>query len=140
VRTRESFYRPDTVAGREPWALAAETYNRTYLLLRRGGEDCLFVPIRSMQYLAVVDAEEVIFVDGNRRPYIEVAWQGFRPQAREGLDQPVPFEVVYYDARGVETMQRLVGEFGRAVRLLAERYPQAAGDGADLVQLDPSSR
>lgn len=139
MKVRESFYRPDAVLGREPWALAAAVYNRTYLLLRRSGEDCLFVPIRSMQYLAVVDAEEVIFVDGNRRPNIELAWQGFRPQARQGLDQPVPFEVVYYEAKGPETMQRLVGEFARAVQQLADRA-RPESEVADLVELPRPTR
>jgi len=139
MKVRESFYRPDAVLGREPWALAAAIYNRAYLLLRRSGEDCLFVPIRSMQYLAVVDAEEVIFVDGNRRPYIELAWQGFRPQARQGLDQPVPFEVVYYDAKGPQTMQRLVGEFARSVQQLAERT-RSEHEAADPIELPRPAR
>ncbi|MEJ2508903.1 MAG: hypothetical protein P8009_05405 [Gammaproteobacteria bacterium] len=139
MKVRESFYRPDAVLGREPWALAAGIYNRTYLLLRHCGEDCLFVPIRSMQYLAVVDAEEIIFVDGNRRHYIELAWQGFRPQTRAALDEAVPFEVVYYLAKGRETMQRLVGEFASSIRLLGERTRPETG-AADLVELPRTSR
>lgn len=132
MRTRESFYRPDTIVGREPRELAAAIYNRTHLLLRRSGDGCLFVPIRSMQYLAVVDDEEIIFVDANHRPYIELAWRGFRPQARAALDASVPFEVVYYLEKGFEAMRRLVGEFDRATRLLSDRTPGGIGAGEPI--------
>jgi hypothetical protein len=120
----ETFYRPAEVA-RAARTLPAATYNLAHGLLARGGS-CVFVPIRSMQYLAVLDAEEFIFVDreGGRR--IEIAWQRFRPQARTALDEPVAYEAVYYSATGEQTMARLQGEFHKALAQLEHRVPAHA--------------
>ena len=114
---QETFYRPPEV-GRETRRLPAPTYNLAYILLRRCGSDSLFVPIRSMQYLAILDAEEFIFVDREGRRIIELSWQGFRPQARHNLTDPVAYEVVYYAGTAPLTMRRLQGEFYLALREL----------------------
>jgi hypothetical protein len=115
----ERFYREQEIA-RLPDFLPAATYNLAHTLLARAGK-CLFVPIRSMQYMAVLDAEEFIFVDSQNKAWVELAWQHFRPQARTALDERVPFELVYYLPQAVETMKRLTGEFHKALHLLAER-------------------
>ncbi len=115
----ERFYREHPIA-RLPGTLPATTYNLAHTLRIHAGK-CLFVPIRSMQYMAVLDAEEFIFVDSQNRAWVELAWQHFRPQARAALDDPVPFEVVHYLPRAAETMQRLPGEFLKALRLLDGR-------------------
>lgn len=120
----EHFYREQEIA-RLPAYLPAATYNLAHTLLARAGK-CLFVPIRSLQYMAVLDAEEFIFVDSQNKAWVELAWQGFRPQARSALDERVPFEVVYYQPQASETMKRLSGEFHRALRQLAERQKPAA--------------
>ena len=103
-----------------PAFLSAATYNLAHTLLARAGK-CLFVPIRSMQYMAVLDGEEFIFVDSQNKAWIELAWQHFRPQARSALDEPVPIEIVYYQPQAAETMKRLPAEFHKALQLLAER-------------------
>ena len=77
------------------------------VLFRRVATDCLFVPIRNMQYLAVVDEDEVIFSDGAGDRSIEMAWQNFRPQARSALTDSVPYEAVYYATGAPRTMIRL---------------------------------
>jgi len=115
----ERFYREQEIA-RLPDFLPAATYNLAHTLLARAGS-CLFVPIRSMQYMAVLDAEEFIFVDSQNKAWVELAWQHFRPQARTSLDERVPFEVVHYLPQAVETMRRLPGEFHQALLTLAER-------------------
>jgi hypothetical protein len=115
----ERFYREQEIA-RLPDFLPAATYNLAHTLLARAGK-CLFVPIRSMQYMAVLDAEEFIFVDSQNRAWIELAWQHFRPQARSALDERVPFEVVHYLPKAAETMKRLPAEFHQALKVLAER-------------------
>src|SRR3569832_811852 len=89
----ERFYREQEIA-RLPAFLPAATYNLAHTLLARAGK-CLFVPIRSLQYLAVLDAEEFFFVDGQNKAWVELAWQHFHPQARASLDERVPFEVVH---------------------------------------------
>ncbi|MGE5320307.1 MAG: hypothetical protein ACM3KD_09010 [Hyphomicrobiaceae bacterium] len=115
----ERFYREEEIA-RLPAVLPAATYNLAHTLLARAG-NCLFVPIRSLQYMAVLDQEEFIFIDSQNRAWVELAWQNFRPQARAALSERVPFEVVHYLPQAAETMQRLPGEFLQALLLLAER-------------------
>jgi hypothetical protein len=128
---QESFYREREIA-RTPAYLPASTYNLAHTLLARAGA-CLFVPIRSMQYMAVLDAEEFIFVDSQNKASVELAWQHFRPQARASLDERVPFEVVHYLPQAAETMKRLPAEFHAALELLAER--QKPGTPASVLDL-----
>ena len=120
----ERFYREQEIA-RLPAFLPAATYNLAHTLLARAGP-CLFVPIRSLQYMAVLDAEEFIFVDSQRKAWIELAWQHFRPQARIALDERVPFEIVHYLPQAATTMKRLPSEFHLALQLLAERQKPGA--------------
>lgn len=115
----ERFYREQEI-GRLPGFLPAATYNLAHTLLARAGK-CLFVPIRSLQYMAVLDAEEFIFVDSQNKAWVELAWQHFRPQARTSLDERVPFEIVHYLPQAAETMRRLPAEFHKALQLLADR-------------------
>jgi hypothetical protein len=115
----ERFYREQEIA-RLPDFLPAATYNLAHTLLARAGA-CLFVPIRSMQYMAVLDAEEFIFIDSQNKAWVELAWQHFRPQARSSLNERVPFELVHYLPEAAETMKRLTGEFHQALQLLAAR-------------------
>ncbi|WP_018078379.1 hypothetical protein [Thiobacillus denitrificans] len=117
----ERFYREQEIA-RVPGFLPAATYNLAHTLLARAGK-CLFVPIRNLQYMAVLDTEEYIFVDSQNKAWVELAWQHFRPQARTALDERVPFEIVYYLPQAAETMKRLPGEFHQALQLLADRDP-----------------
>jgi len=104
--------------------LPADVYNRAHALLARGVGGSLFVPIRSMQVLAVLDREEFIFVDREGGRMIDIAWQRFRPQARTTLDAPVAYEAVYYVADGAEIMCRLQGEFFKALKELRDREPR----------------
>jgi hypothetical protein len=115
----ERFYRDEEIK-RQPAFLPAATYNLAHTLLARAG-GCLFVPIRGLQYMAVLDDEEIIFVDSQNKAWVELAWQHFSPQARTSLDERVPFEVVHYLPKAAEAMQRLPGEFHQALQLLASR-------------------
>jgi len=102
-------------------ALPAATYNLTRILLAASPTGCVFVPIRSMQYLAVVDQEEIIFVDSQHKRWVEVAWRNFKPQDRSALDEPVAYQAVFYTANAGETQRRLQGDFHAALALLAAR-------------------
>jgi hypothetical protein len=117
---QESFERASPV-DRQAAALPAPTYNLTRILLANSPRGCVFVPIRSMQYLAVIDQEEIIFVDSQYRRWVEIAWQGFKPQARAALDQPVAYLAVFYTPAGGETQRRLLTELHPALSLLAGR-------------------
>ena len=112
-------YREQALA-RETRTLPAATYNLAHALLARG-TGVLFVPIRAMQYLAIVDAEEIVFIDHLRKTWVEIAWRDFRPQARCALDQPVAYEALYYRADGAEVMLRLQAEFPRALAALSDK-------------------
>jgi len=113
-------YRDPEIA-RESRALAATTYNLAQTLLSRADLGNVFVPIRSMQYLAIIDAEEIIFIDSAHKEQVEIAWQNFRPQLRTALDQPVSYEVVYYHAKAPKTMVRLQQEFPLALQILSRK-------------------
>ncbi len=119
---QESFYRGPALRA-EPRRLPAQIYNLARLLVARSGSGSAFVPIRPMQYLAVLDDEEFIFVHREARPWIEVAWQSFGSRKRNRLDAPVPYQCVYYMERGVQIMGRLQSEFHKALREAAEKQP-----------------
>ena len=121
----ETFYRPAEIA-REARTLPAGVYNLAHTLLARTSGGCLFVPIRAMQFLAVIDRDEIIFVDREGRRLIEVAWQRFRPGVRHALDEPVGYETVYYSDRSREIMKRLQAEFSKALRDLQDRTTPSA--------------
>lgn len=122
----ETFLRPPEVE-REPRHLPAETYNLSRLLLARCGSECLFVPIRSMQYLAVLDHEEIIFVDREYRHLIEISWQDFHPEVRNALADPVSFIAVYYSPAAKQIMRRLQGEFHQALQQLESKMSVTGG-------------
>lgn len=128
----------DSESAREPRFLPAATYNLAHTLLSRSATGCLFVPIRAMQYLAILDTEEFVFLDGARKCWIDIAWQDFHPQQRTSLDEPVPYQAVYYQPDAAQLMARLQAEFPRALKELAAK---GRFDGsAQVIQLPPPER
>jgi len=111
----------DRELSREPHTLPSHIYNLSKNLMKRSPSRVVFVPIRSMQYLAIIDREEFIFVDSQHRNWIEIAWQHFRPGTRTSLDEPVPYEAVIYHPDGYATMSRLMNELPKALHALANR-------------------
>jgi len=120
---------------REVRRLPAEHYNKIHLLFARSHSDSLMIPIRGMQYLAVIDPEEIVFVDGQGPRSIELAWRDFHPGGREDLRTPVAYTCIYYEDKGHHTMVRLQGEFYRALELFEGR--QAKSSGATITPLGP---
>jgi hypothetical protein len=117
---RETFQRgPELVRIRR--SMPAQTYNLSRILLARAGAGHVFVPIRSMQYLAIVEPHEFNFVHREGRREIEISWQDFSPGERTALDDPVPYDAVFHQAGAAETMRRLQGEFLTALAFAAER-------------------
>ena len=123
----------DRELGSESRQLPAETYNTARILLAKCGAVNLFVPIRSMQYLAIVDDKEVVFVDSARKNQVAIAWTGFHPQQRSGLQDAVPYVARYYHSDAPRTMQRLQGEFLNALHVLRNRQP--ASPAASVIKL-----
>ena len=111
---------------REKRDLSATTYNLAIQLFARCETKQLFVPIRNMQYLAIIDAEEFVFVDGHRKCWVDIAWQNFHSQEREALVQPVSYEAVYYREGYSLIMQRLQKEFPLALyTMMAKQLPRS---------------
>jgi len=118
----ETFFRPEAVAS-ERLKLPAPLFNRCVLLLKNSPTKNVFVPVRSMQFQAVIDAEEIIFVDnqsyavraGHGGRLIVIAWKAALHGPRDSLSEPVPIEVVYYANETHETHRRLMGEFPKAL-------------------------
>ncbi|MGD2137010.1 MAG: hypothetical protein PVF08_02050 [Gammaproteobacteria bacterium] len=130
--TTETFFRPDEIA-RERVKLPATLFNRCLLLLHRSTTDNVFVPIRSMQYQAVIDSGEIIFVDnhgyavsnGHGGRLIVLAWDMAGHASRSALNEPVPMEIVYYSSGGHEIHRRLMSEFPRALDSHESRLREA---------------
>lgn len=111
----------DQALHREPRRLPADTYNLARMLQARGPNGVAFVPIRSMQVLAILDRDEFVFLDSQYKSWVMLAWQGFRPDLRETLEDPVDYEVACYEESGLEAMKRLPREFHLALQALADK-------------------
>jgi hypothetical protein len=133
----ETFYRPPEIS-REVRHLPARIYNLAHRLLAQAQAGCVFVPIRSMQYMAVLDAEEFIFVHREGRRMIEVAWQRFRPGARDALTDPVAYDAVYCAVSAGAIMARLQVEFDKALQELEKKQSPVSGP-ARILKLDTGS-
>ena len=125
-----------TEIGRQVEQLPAVTYNRLTVLFARGSREPLFVPIRSMQYLAIIDREEVVFVDGASRRFIEISWQNFRRRDRDDLQQPVDYDRVFYQRATEQVSQRLQTEFLKALMDLERKQAEADSHDASVTPID----
>lgn len=122
-----TLYREDPIL-RETRHLPGDVYNLARLLLARSGKPCVFVSIRSMQYLAVIDAEEIVFVDREQPSQVQLAFQNFHSGERNALDERVEFEAAFYTNNSLQVMTRLMSEFPKAMQALAgkERVEEPA--------------
>ncbi len=128
----EIFFRPEALAC-ERLTIAADLYNQCRLMLSRCQYEQVFVPVRSMQIQAVIDEDEVIFVDnqayavkdGKGGKLIRLAWKFCHDQGREGLNEPAPIDLIYYDEKSRELHNRLIGEFKKALDEMEVRYKES---------------
>ncbi len=135
--TRETFFRPDE-REREALTIPASLFNLFSLLRNHSRFEHVFVPIRSMQFLAVVDRDEVIFVDqhggyavqdGEGGRLIVMAWQFPHHLFRESLTEPVSMDLVHYRDGGRDLHRRIMSEFPAALELLSKRSEPAGNMG-----------
>ncbi len=127
--TTETFFRPEAFA-REKLSIPATLYNRCRLMLARCEYEHVFVPVRAMQMLAVIDEEEIIFVDnqayavrdGEGGRLIMLAWLYRHAERGDDLGGPAPIELVYYHDSARDLHNRLIGEFSKALDLMEQRY------------------
>ncbi len=126
--TSETFFRPPKLT-REKIKFPAVLFNRCRLMLKRCEYDHIFVPIRSMQYIAVIDDEEIIFVDslnyamrdGEGGRMIILAWQFDREKERDSLSAPVSIDLIHYAPGGRDLQNRLMVELPKALNPLEQR-------------------
>jgi len=143
-RVTETFFLPDAIE-RQAWTLPADMYNLSRTLLGRSEFNCVFVPIRSMQYLAVITRDEIVFVDSQSYAYhdeeggrlIVLAWKFDTAAGRDALDQPQPCQVIHYHPDGRRIQLRLVSAYREALELMDRRHRDRAlpPGGAHIVPL-----
>ena len=140
----ETFFLPKEVE-RKQWSVPAEIYNLYRALWQRNLTGHVFVPIRNMQFMAVLDKNEIVFVDSQSYAVskdeggrlILVTWKFAESIDRDALADPVPCEVVFYDKYDSTLQLRLVSEFRQAMELLDKRYrnEQLPAKGAKILRL-----
>ena len=144
--TTETFFRSEELV-REQVNLPAALFNRCVLLLNHSATRNVFIPVRSMQYQAVIDSDEIIFVDnqgyavqgGKGGRLIVLAWKVALHGPRDSLTEPVPIDVIYYGLERHETHRRLMGEFPKALDIYEERLRgnSDAGKTATILHFQP---
>lgn len=140
----ETFFLPAEV-DRRKWSAPAEIYNLYRALLGRSATGNVFVPIRSMQFMGVMDRDEIVFVDsqsyavsGNEGGrLILVSWKFASSRDRVSLTDPVPCDVVFYGKSNNDIQLRLIADFRQALMLLDQRYrnAQLPVEGAKILRL-----
>lgn len=125
--------------------MPADLYTLYYSLFSRNKQGCVFVPIRSMQVMAVLDKREIIFVDSQSYAYsgneggrlIVIAWKFSPSHNREALTESRPCEIVFYGKNLGDLQLRLIAEFRQAMELLDRRYryEKLPASGAKIIVL-----
>ncbi len=121
---KESYFRPDVVQTSHT-TTSAHVFNQYRLLLRQMQGDCVFVPIRDLQYQAVLTKDEVVFIDamsgfaldeqGVGGRLIDIAWF-WQSQGRESLSEPVPLKLLFYRNNLADKQRRLLSSFPAAMK------------------------
>jgi len=140
----ETFFLPNE-AERKKWLAPAEIYNLYHSLYARCHAGHVFVPIRTLQFMAVLDKNEIVFVDSQSYAFSEneggrlilIAWKFPQSHDRDALSDPMPCEVVFYEQKNSDLQLRLVSEFRSAMELMDQRYrdEKLPAKGAKILQL-----
>jgi hypothetical protein len=98
-----------------------------------------------MQFLAVMDKDEIVFVDSQSYAVSEneggrlilIAWKFPGTHDRDALSDPVPCDVIFYERKDRDTQLRLVREFRESLELMDQRYrdEQMPAEGAKILRL-----
>lgn len=143
--TQQTFFLP-RIFKQYPSTIRSDCFNLAHTLLNRAKSPHVFVPIRSMQYLAVIDGNEVWFIDslayavehneGGR--LITISWRISNHTERQSLDQNIPMDIIFYARDQQEIQLRLTGEFYQAMSQMDQRYrdEQIPSEGARIIKLN----
>lgn len=126
----QSFFTPDEFSCQES-TLSSKTYNLAHVLFNRNQSEHLFIPIRSLQYLAIIEQDAFWFVDslayavrgdeGGR--LITVSWHPvITAHEREGLTQNMDCRVIFYGEDMTEIQKRLNSEFYQSMVQVDQRH------------------
>lgn len=125
--------------------MPADLYTLYHSLFSRNKPGYIFVPIRSMQFMAVLDKREIIFVDSQSYAYssneggrlIVIAWKFSPSYEREALTESMPCEIVFYAEKPGDLQLRLIAEFRQAMELMDRRYrdEKLPTSGAKIIAL-----
>jgi len=126
---RQTFFTPDAFFCQKT-KLVSSVYNLAHVLLNRSQSSHVFIPIRSMQYLAIIEKNAFWFVDslayavrgdeGGR--LIRVSWHPvINASQRVGLNQDMDCHVIFYGEDMSEIQNRLNGEFYKAMLDIDQR-------------------
>lgn len=126
----QSFFMPDEFFYQQ-FRLLSNTYNLAHTLFKRSQSEYLFIPIRSLQYLAVIEENSFWFVDslayatrgseGGR--LIRISWHPLiNANQRESLTQHLDCRVIFYGDDMQEIQNRLNIEFYQAMLLVDKRH------------------
>ena len=136
----QSFFTPDEFSCQTA-RIASQTYNLAHVLLNRSKSKHLFIPIRSLQYLAIIENDAFWFVDslayavrddeGGR--LIKISWHPILSGTeREDLTQHMDCRIVFYGEDMREMQTRLNNEFYQAMLLIDQRHRETLSDNYQI--------
>jgi hypothetical protein len=126
----QSFFTPDAFFCQKT-RLLSKVYNLAHLLLRRSQSKHVFIPIRSLQYLAVIERNSIWFVDSQAYAVrgdeggrlIRVSWHPLiHANQRVGLTENMDCHVIFYGGDMGQIQTRLNGEFYQSMVLVDQRH------------------
>jgi len=145
----QTFFKPDAFFCKKT-KLLSQVYNLAHVLLNRSNSNHLFIPVRSMQYLAILEKNAFWFVDslayavredeGGR--LIRVSWHPLiSANEREGLNQHMDCQVIFYGEDMSEIQNRLNSEFYQAMLEIDQRHRQSlvSENKISILPLKPTS-
>ncbi|MGD2119149.1 MAG: hypothetical protein PVG66_12370 [Chromatiales bacterium] len=117
---------------RESALIHTSCYNLAQSILERSELPYVPVSIDSMQYLAIIELNDIWFADTSSRIShddqpgyrIMLSWHPHLAESRSEQDQHIAMEVTYYAPELEQLQQRLTGEFYKALMLLDAKFPQ----------------
>lgn len=146
----QSFFTPDEFSCQQS-RLISKTYNLAHILLKRSQSSHLFIPIRSMQYLAIIEKTAFWFVDslayavrgdeGGR--LIRVSWHPLiNASQRVSLTQHMDCRVVFYGEDMCKIQNRLNSEFYQSMLLIDQRHRDSlfTNRNVNILPLRPTSK
>jgi len=122
----QSFFKPDEFSCQDSTILA-NCYNLAHVLLKRSQSDHLFVALRALQYLAIIEKDSFWFVDsmayavrgdeGGR--LIRVSWHPIKtPHERDSLTENMDCHVIFYGQDMQQVQRRLATQLYQGLLLV----------------------